>query len=99
MKVLSEKPEALNLITIYSSLTDRSLDQVINEVKGKEYSYLKNKLSEVLVEVICPVGKEIKKLLEDKSFLEKILKEGTEKARTTAELNLKEIRNVVGFFS
>jgi tryptophanyl-tRNA synthetase len=53
----------------------------------------------VLVEVICPVGKEIKKLLEDKSFLEKILKEGTEKARTTAELNLKEIRNVVGFFS
>jgi|TARA_B100001093_G_scaffold516765_1_gene596325 tryptophanyl-tRNA synthetase len=99
LKVLSEKPEALNLITIYSSLTDRSLDQVINEVKGKEYSYLKNKLSEVLVEVICPVGKEIKKLLEDKSFLEKILKEGTEKARTTAELNLKEIRNVVGFFS
>ena len=99
LKVLSEKPEALNLITIYSSLTDRSLDQVINEVKGKEYSYLKNKLSEVLVEVICPVGKEIKKLLEDKSFLEKILKEGTEKAKTTAELNLKEIRNVVGFFS
>ena len=98
LKELKEKPEALNLITIYASLSDRSLDQVLNEVKGKEYSNLKNKLSEVLVEVICPVGKEIKKLLNDKSFLEKTLKEGTEKARTIADLNLKEIKNVVGFF-
>jgi tryptophanyl-tRNA synthetase len=98
LKDLKNKPEALNLITIYSSLSDRSLDQVLSEVMGKEYSYLKNKLSEALVEVICPVGKEIKKLLNDKSFLEKTLKEGTEKARTIAELNLKEIKNVVGFF-
>ena len=98
LKELKEKPEALNLITIYASLSDRSLDQVLSEVMGKEYSYLKNKLSEALVEVICPVGKEIKKLLNDKSFLEKTLKEGTEKARTIAELNLKEIKNVVGFF-
>ena len=98
MKALAEKPEAMNLITIYASLNDLSLEQVLKEVKGKEYSYLKNKLSEILVEIICPVGKEIKKLLEDKSFLEKTLKEGTEKARAIAELNLKEIRNVVGFF-
>ena len=75
-----------------------SLDRALNEVKGKEYSYLKNKLSEVLVEKICPVGKEIKKLLEDRSFLEKVLKEGIEKAKVKAERNLKEIKNVVGFF-
>jgi tryptophanyl-tRNA synthetase len=98
LKALSEKPEAMNLITIYASLSEMSLDQALNEVKGKEYSYLKNKLSEVLVEKICPVGKEIKKLLEDRSFLEQILKEGTEKARVIAERNLKEIKNVVGFF-
>ena len=98
IKALSEKPEALNLITIYASLSDTSLDKALNEFKGKEYSILKNKLSEVLVEVICPVGKEIKKLLEDKSFLEKILKEGTQKARIIAERNLREIKNVVGFF-
>jgi tryptophanyl-tRNA synthetase len=98
LKALTEKPEALNLITIYASLTGLPLNQALDEVKGKEYSYLKNKLSDALVEVICPVGKEIKKLLEDKSFLEKTLKEGTEKAREIAEHNLKEIRNVVGFF-
>ncbi len=98
LKELENKPEALNLISIYSDLTNKSLDQALNELKGKEYSYLKNKLSEVLVEMICPVGKKIRELLDDKSYLEKVLKEGTEKARNLAEYNLKEIRNAVGFF-
>jgi tryptophanyl-tRNA synthetase len=98
LNALAEKPEAMNLISIYASLSEMSLDRALNEVKGKEYSYLKNKLSEVLVEKICPVGKEIKKLLEDRSFLEKVLKEGIEKAKVKAERNLKEIKNVVGFF-
>ena len=97
LKDLEKKPEALNLINIYSDLSKMSLDQALNEVKGKDYSYLKNKLSEVLVEVICPIGKEIKNLLGDKNYLEKVLREGTEKARHLAEPNLKEIRNVVGF--
>jgi len=98
LKDLETKHEALNLINIYSDLTNTSLEQAVNELKGKEYSYLKNKLSEILVEVICPVGKKIRELLDDKSYLEKVLKEGTEKARILAEYNLKEIRNAVGFF-
>ena len=44
------------------------------------------------------VGKKIRELLNDKSYLEKVLKEGTEKARILAEYNLKEIRNAIGFF-
>jgi tryptophanyl-tRNA synthetase len=97
LKDLIKKPEALNLISIYANLSAKPLEQALAEVKGKDYSYLKNKLTEVLIEEICPVGKEIKKLLEDKSFLEKTLKEGTEKATALAEINLKEIKNVVGF--
>ena len=95
---LGKKPEALNLINIYSDLTNSSLERSLNELKGKEYSYLKNRLSEALIEVICPVGKKIKELLDDKSYLEKVLTEGTEKARNIAEYNLKEIKNAVGFF-
>jgi len=95
---LGKKPEALNLINIYSDLTNSSLERSLNELKGKEYSYLKNRLSEILIEVICPVGKKIKELLDDKSYLEKVLTEGTEKARNIAEYNLKEIKNAVGFF-
>ena len=98
LKDLEKKHEALNLINIYSDLTNISLEQALNELKGKEYSYLKNKLSEVIVEIICPVGKKIRELLNDKSYLEKVLKEGAEKARILAEYNLKEIRNAVGLF-
>jgi len=94
---LKKKPEAHNLINIYSDLTNNSLEQALKELKGKEYSYLKNKLSEALVEIICPVGKKIRELLDDKGHLEKVLAEGTEKARHIAEYNLKEIRNAVGF--
>ena len=97
LKDLEKKAEALNLISIYSDLSGMSLEQVLSEVKGKNYSYLKNKLSEVLIEVICPIGKEIKNLLRDKTYLEKVLKEGTEKARDLAVHNLKEVRNAVGF--
>ena len=98
LKDLETKPEAFNLINIYSDLSSKTIEETLDELKGKEYSYLKNKLSEILVELICPVGNEIKKLLDDKSHLEKVLKEGAEKARNIAEYNLKEIRNAVGFF-
>ena len=95
---LEKKPEALNLINIYSDLTNTTLEKSLNELKGREYSYLKNKLTEILVEVICPVGKKIVELLDDKSHLEQVLRDGTEKARNIAEHNFKEIRNAVGFF-
>jgi tryptophanyl-tRNA synthetase len=63
---------------------------------GKEYSFLKSKLTEILIEEITPVGNEIKKLLNDKSYLKGILKKGSEKANIIAEDNLKKIRDIVG---
>ena len=96
LKLLEKKPEALNLLTIYSDLTKNSLEKVILEMAGKEYSYLKNKLSEVLISEITPVGEEIQRFLKDKSYLKKILKEGSKKANIIAEENLKNIREKVG---
>jgi tryptophanyl-tRNA synthetase len=96
IKLLENKPEALNLLTIYSELTKNSLNKVISEMAGKEYSFLKTKLAEVLIDEITPVGEEIKKLLKDKSHLKDILKKGTEKANIIAEENLKNIREKVG---
>ncbi len=96
LKSLEKKPEALNLLNIYSEISRNSLDKVLIEMSGKEYSYLKTKLAEVLVETIAPVGKEIKKLLGDRSHLEQILKKGKQKANIIAEENLKNIREKVG---
>ena len=93
---LEKKPEALNLLNIYSEVSKNSLEKVFNEMAGKEYSFLKTQLSECLISEITPVGKEINKLLNDKSFLEQILKKGKEKANFIAEENLKNIREKVG---
>ena len=96
IKSLENKPEALNLLTIYSELTRNSLEKIISEMAGKEYSFLKKKLAEVLIDEITPVGKEIQKLLKDKTHLKNIIKKGAEKANILAEENLKNIREKVG---
>ena len=96
IKALEKKPEALNLINIYSEISKITLDKVLNEMSGKEYSFLKTKLTEILVSEITPVGKEIEKLLKDKSHLKQILLKGKEKAHIIAEENMKNIREKVG---
>tara|TARA_B100001248_G_scaffold254983_1_gene234128 strand:- start:436 stop:1440 length:1005 start_codon:yes stop_codon:yes gene_type:complete len=95
-KLLANKPEALNLLSIYSELTKKSLDKIISEMAGKDYSILKTNLAEALINEITPVGKEIQKLLKDRSYLKNILKKGAEKANIIAEENLKNIREKVG---
>ncbi len=93
---LEKKPEAFNLLNIYSELSNTDLDKLINEMSGKEYSVVKNDLADLLISQICPVGKEIEKLMEDETYLLKILKNGAEKAQLKAEENLKKIREKVG---
>ena len=96
LKELEFKPEALNLLNIYTDISKSSLEKTLIEMKGKDYSFLKNKLSDILIQTICPIGKKIKELLEDKTFLEKVINEGSEKASKIAENNLKEIKKMVG---
>jgi tryptophanyl-tRNA synthetase len=53
-------------------------------------------LSESLIERICPIGNEIKKLLKDKNYLKKTLEKGSKKADVIAKNNLKEIYEIIG---
>ena len=96
LKSLEKKPEAFNLLNIYSEVSKINLEKVLKEMSGKEYSFVKNKLADLLVSEICPVGKKINKLMNDKTYLLEILKKGAEKARIRAEENLKNIREKVG---
>jgi tryptophanyl-tRNA synthetase len=96
LKSLEKKPEALNLLNIYSEISKMNLEKVLKEMAGKEYSYIKTKLADILVSEICPVGKKIIKLMNDKAYLVDILKKGSEKASIKAEENLKNIREKVG---
>ena len=94
---LEKRPEAKNLIGIYSSLMNNTLQKSIDEVAGKNFSEFKEKLSDVVVNEINPISLKIKELLDDKVFLEKILKDGYEKANEIASKKIKKIHEIVGF--
>jgi tryptophanyl-tRNA synthetase len=96
-KDLVERLEAKNLLGIYSSLTNSTMEKSVEIFAGKNFSEFKEKLSEVLVDRIQPITLEIKKLLNDKSYLDKILLEGVERADKIASQKIKRIKQIVGF--
>ena len=97
IKDLTKRPEAENLLGIYSSLSNQNLEKSVNEFNGKQFSEFKGKLSEVLIEKIEPISKEIKKLLNDEAYLDEILLKGSEKADKIASKKIEEIKELVGF--
>ncbi len=94
---LEKRPEAKNLIGIYSSLLNLSLEDAIKEFSGKNFSEFKQILSNILVEKISPISSEIKKLVKDQTYLDKILSMGSEKAKDIANKKVKKIHEIVGF--
>jgi tryptophanyl-tRNA synthetase len=94
---LKDRPEALNLLSIYSFVINSTIEKTLNTMKGREFSKFKNDLSDALVATICPIGKKIKNLKNDQAYLLKILHEGTEKANFIAEKNLDKVKEIVGF--
>jgi len=97
IKELDERLEAKNLIGIYSSLTNSTMENSVESFAGKNFSEFKEKLSLVLVDKIEPISLEIKKLLNDQSYLDKILLNGVEKANFIASKKIKRIKEIVGF--
>ena len=94
---LKDRPEVLNLLEIYSSLSNENVEKSKKEFSGKNFSDFKEKLSNLLVEKIEPISKEIKRLLNDEKNLDEILLEGCQKANKYASTKVKEMKKIIGF--
>ncbi len=94
---LENRPEAKNLLGIYSCLTNTKLENSIKNFSKKNFSDFKEILSQVLVDKIVPISQEIKKLLNDQNYLDKILLDGSEKANKIASEKVKKIHEIIGF--
>jgi tryptophanyl-tRNA synthetase len=94
---LEKRLEAKNLIGIYTSLTNSTLEKTVESFMSKNFSEFKEKLSTLLVDKIEPISLEIKKLLDDQNYLNSILEEGAEKANDIASQKIKSIKEIVGF--
>ena len=97
IKELDKRPEAKNLLGIYTSLNESNIEKSIEEFSGKNFSEFKKILSQVLVDKINPISKEIKKLLNDKNYLDGILLEGSKKANEIASKKMIKIHEILGF--
>jgi len=97
MEEAEKRPESLNLLTIFAALSEKSTNEIINYYAGKEFSLFKKDLADLSVEKITPISLEMKKLMEDRTYLDSIMKAGKEKAIAVAEPVLNRVYDIVGF--
>ena len=88
--------EINNLLNIYSGFSSIKKEQLIDQYKGENFSNFKSELSDLLVSKIEPISKEVKKLMNDKSFLFDVLSDGKNKAAEIATKTLNDVYDIVG---
>ncbi len=94
---LKGRPEADNLTGIYAALSGQSVDDVLAQFGGGQFSRLKDALAELAVAKLAPIGQETKRLQEDPGYVEDILADGSARARAIAAPIVREVRKIVGF--
>ena len=94
---LDTRPEALNLITIFAALSEKSEESVVSEFAGQGFGDFKKCLAELAVETMGPIGKEMQRLMNYPDEVDNILNDGAIKARKIAEPIVSEAKEIVGF--
>jgi tryptophanyl-tRNA synthetase len=94
---LKGRPEADNLTGIYAALSGESVDQVLAQYGGGQFSVFKNALADLAVAKLGQVGGETKRLQADQAYVEGVLKDGSERARAIAAPIMRRAREIVGF--
>ncbi|MDC0344760.1 tryptophan--tRNA ligase [Alphaproteobacteria bacterium] len=95
---LEGRPEARNLLTLLAACTGQSLEDTCQAFAGKQFSDLKEALTEAMSSLILPIGQEMKRLLnDDRTYLQGVLKEGAEKANHIGHKKMAEVEKVLGF--
>ncbi|MCT4554091.1 MAG: tryptophan--tRNA ligase [Pelagimonas sp.] len=95
-KGLEERPEARNLVNIYAALCEQSVDQVLADVGGKQFSEFKPMLSDLAVAKLAPISNEMARLMETPDEIDAILGRGADRARAIAAPILKQTYDIIG---
>ena len=93
---LADRPEAANLVGIYAALCDRSVADVLAEFAGKGFADFKVALSDVAVEVLAPIGAEMRRLTSDPGHVDAVLIDGARRADAIANPILEDVYRIVG---
>ncbi|MGL4737361.1 MAG: tryptophan--tRNA ligase [Cellulosilyticaceae bacterium] len=91
------KPGISNLMTIYSSITGMTIDQVAAEFEGKGYGDFKLRVGEAVVEELRPMQARFAELSQDKAYVDALIKKNAEIANYMATKTLRKVQKKVGF--
>ena len=91
-----DKPGLSNLIDIYISITNDSVENIENMYIGKMYSDFKSDLADLIIEELRPVRLEYQKIIDDKDYLTKILKNGSDRCSYIARKTLSKVYRKIG---
>ena len=86
-----------NLLVIYKLFSEIEDEDVEQRFAGKGYGEFKKELAELIIDKLAPIQERYKKLIADKSYLDKVLREGADKVRPIADKKLKEVKEKIGF--
>lgn len=94
---LEGRPEARNLVGIFAAFADSTAADICARYKGAQFSTIKQDLVDLAVEKLGPITAEMNRLAKDPAYVDKVLAEGAEKARSLATPNLQQVHEIVGF--
>lgn len=97
VKYTDEQPGVKNLMTILSTITGESFEEIEKKYEGQGYAQFKKDVAEAIVAELEPIQIKVKELLANKAYLESIYKAGAEKANYIANKTLRKMQKKIGF--
>ena len=88
-----------NLITIFAALTNSTVDKVLSEHGGTQFSGFKQALTDVVVTNLAPITEEMARLNNDNAYIDAVLAKGAERANAIAQPILRDVKETVGFLN
>ncbi|MFW7414408.1 tryptophan--tRNA ligase [Demequina sp. SO4-18] len=88
-----------NLLTIYSAIDGRSVDQLVNDYEGKMYGHLKSDLADAVVEFLTPFHDSAMEWIESPDRLDSVLEDGAARATAIARPTLERLYDKVGLLA
>lgn len=92
------KPGVTNLLAITAAMSNRTPEEVCQELQGKGYGALKEAATDAVISTLSPIQDEYKRLVADKAYLNEVLGNGAERASALARRTLRKVYKKVGLY-
>lgn len=94
---VQNRPDVSNLVTIYSAMSKKPIDLIVQEYEGKNYSEFKQDLADLVVEKLSPIREKYLYYMKNQDFLEHVLRIGAERAQVIALNTVNEVKKAIGY--